>query len=267
MTRRCFASLAAAPFLHADSSQERGRKLVEDTVAALGGGAFRSMNNRLATGRAYSFYREQLSGLSIARIYTQYLPHPDGPPPGFFGIREKQVFGKKQDTSVLFREDQGFDVTFRGARPLPDTMVARFKDSTLHDFFYLLRQRLGEPGLSFESQGEEVRENQQVQILDVFDADQRNITVYISRSTHLPVSQKFYRQEPVTKDRLEEVTRWSKYRDIGGGVMWPLDIQRERDTEKVFELYAESVTLNNKFSESLFTLPSGIKILKKEDGR
>ena len=264
MTRRSFVCLASAPFLHAESSQDRGRKLIDDTVEALGGGAFRAMNNRFATGRAYSFYREQMSGLSIARIYTQYRSRPQPAPVAFFGIREKQIFGKKQESSVLFREDQGFDVTFRGARPMADALVARFKDSTLHDFFYLLRQRLGEPGLGFESRGLEVLENQQVEAVDVFDTDQRNVTVYLSRSTHLPVSQKFYRREPITRDRLEEVTRWSKYRDIGGGVMWPLDVQRERDTEKVFELYAETVTINNNFSESLFALPSGIKILKKE---
>ena len=42
-------------------------------IYALGGDAFRNMRTRTETGRAYSFYREQLSGLSVARIYTKYL--------------------------------------------------------------------------------------------------------------------------------------------------------------------------------------------------
>ena len=30
------------------------------------------MRDRIESGRAYSFYREQVSGLSIAKVYTRY---------------------------------------------------------------------------------------------------------------------------------------------------------------------------------------------------
>ena len=45
---------------------------------------------RTEIGRAYSFYREQLTGLSLARIYTQYGGSGEGR-----GLREmqRQVFG------------------------------------------------------------------------------------------------------------------------------------------------------------------------------
>ena len=64
-------------------------------------------------------------------------------------------------------------------------------------------------------------------------------------------------------DRREELTRYAKYRDVGSRVMWPYDVQRERDGEKVYEMYAEKVTVGDPLDDSLFELPTGAKILKK----
>ena len=60
-----------------------------------------------------------------------------------------------------------------------------------------------------------------------------------------------------------EISEFSKFRDIGGGVKWPFAIRRERDKEKLFELYSEHVVANQSLADSLFILPPGIKILKQ----
>jgi hypothetical protein len=255
----CCAALVGA---QAETNLERGKRVVDQVVAALGGDNFLHMQDRVESGRAYSFYREQLNGLSIAKIYTRYLIRPEPPDPGFLGVRERQAFGKKQDSAVLFVEGQGYDVTFRGARPLSEEVLRRFKESTLRNVFYILRQRLGEPGLILESRGRDVVENQPVDIVDITDGDNRTITVYCNQITHLPAKQVTYRQDPKTKDRIEEVTRFSKYREVGG-VQWPYDIQRERDGEKIYQMYSDKVEINQDLTDNLFTLPSNMKILAK----
>ena len=73
MTRRLFAATLPAAFaLRGETMEERGRKLKDKLVAALGGNQFLNMRDRTEEGRAYSFYREELSGLSVVHIYTQY---------------------------------------------------------------------------------------------------------------------------------------------------------------------------------------------------
>jgi|SRR5579872_1146431 len=247
----------------AENNQERGKQIIDQVVAALGGDQFLQMRDRIESGRAYSFYREALNGLSLARIYTRYLIRPEPPVPGFLGVRERQAFGKNQESAVLLSDGKGYDISFRGARPLPDATLDRFKESTLRNIFYILRQRLGEPGLIIEYTGSDVVENQSVDIVDITDADNRAVTVYFSHVTHLPVKQLTYRRDPLTKDRIEEVTRFSKYRAVNG-VTWPFDIQRERDGEKIYQMYADSVVINKDLPDNLFTLPSNMKILKKE---
>jgi hypothetical protein len=115
----------------------------------------------------------------------------------------------------------------------------------------------------FESRGADVLSNRAVEIVDVADAQNRVTTVYFDKITKLPVRQTFYRRNPETKDKDEEVTEFSKYRDIGGGVQWPFSTHRERNREKIYEMFSESGEVNKKTSDDLFVLPSTIKLLKK----
>lgn len=243
----------------ADPAVEKGKQIVAEAVAALGGDAFLKMRNRLEEGRVYSFYNDKLSGLSRAKIYTQYL---DKPSAKGLSVREKQLFGKDEDTSIVFDENgEGWDVTFRGARPLPAATMQRYLDSTPRNILYLLRTRLQEPGMTIEAVGSDVLVNEPVNLVDFTDKDNRTVTVYFHYSTKLPIRQKFFRRDPQTKERFEEVSLFSKYRDVGGGVKWPWAIRRERDGEKIYEIFSEKVSINQNFNESMFLLPSDIKKL------
>jgi hypothetical protein len=245
----------------AETNAERGKRVVMEALAALGGDKFLAMQDRVETGRAYSFYREELAGLAFARIYTRYLQQPAA---NQLAVRERQSFGKKEELyAVLFMPDgAGWEVSFRGARPIAADRTARYRDSTIHNVFYILHSRLKEPGLTFDSQGADVIDNMPVEIVEIADSENRAVTVYFHRSTKLPVRQIFYRRDPKTRDRNEELTLFGKYRDVGGGVQWPFAIQRFRDREKVYEIFAESVTINQGLEDKLFELPIGIKKLK-----
>ncbi len=256
--------LTIAALAPAETSEERGKRVVNEALAALGGPRYLAMRDRVETGRAYSFYREELSGLSRAKIYTRYLTRPEPVQKDFFGVRERQAFGKEEESAVLFSEGKGWQITFRGARPLPDETIDRFQDSTRCNFFYILRQRLGEPGLTFESRGADVYQNQPVEIVDIIDADNRTVTVYFHRSTKLPIRQIYYRRDPKTKARIEEVSEFSKYRDVGDGVQWPFTILRLRDGEKIYEIFSDTVAINQGLTDDLFTLPANMKLLKPQ---
>lgn len=242
---------------HAQSDAARGKKVVDEALAALGGDKFLAMAGRVESGRAYSFYRERLSGLSVAKIYTRYVT------PGKLAVEERDNFGKDEDYGVLFQRDgSAWELTFRGARPLASDRVERYYDTTMHNVFYIFRTRLKEPGMIFESRGSDVIDNMPVEIVDITDSENRTTTVYFHRSTKLPIRQLFYRRDPKTRQRDEELTLFSKYRDIGGGVQWPFAIERSRNGEKIFEMYSDTVTLSPDLPDSLFTIPSGTKKLK-----
>jgi len=259
-----FANPGAALLLRAETPLERGKRVVDECVQALGGDRFLNMQTRVETGRAYSFYRDKLTGLSIAKIYTRY---DSGVTDTAHNLaqHERDNYGKKEDYGALFTDKEAWDITYRGARPLPDDRFARYKDTTLRDVFYIMRVRLHEPGWIIESKGSDVIENRPVEIVDLTDADNITTTAYFDQITKLPVRQVFFRRDPVTKDRNEEVTHFTKYRDTGDGVQWPFAIERDRNGEKIYEIFSNSVEVNDKkASDNLFMLPSTIKLLKPE---
>jgi len=241
----------------AENAHERGKRVVNEALQAVGGKAFLAMEDRIETGRAYSFFRQELQGLDLAKIYTRYLT----PVPGKPSVRERQNFGKDESTGVLFNDDGGWEITYRGARLLEPKRQENWKDGTLRNIFYILRQRMHEPGMDFYSRGSDRYENLPAEIVDITDANGLTVTVYFSSSSKLPVRQVLKRRNPEYKDFDTEETLFAKYRDVGGGVMWPFSIRRSRNGEKLYEIYSESVQINKNLADDLFTLPAKLKIL------
>ena len=267
LTRRAFggATLAAAVAPAQESKQARGRRVLDEALAALGGPKFAAMRDRVETGRAYSFYRDRMTGLARAAISTRYVMRPEPPTaePNVYQ-RERQSFRDKKDKeefAYLFDETKGWEITFRGVRPFPAERIERYRDSTRRNIFYILRQRLGEPGLIVESAGSQVFENQPVELVDIVDGDNNTVTVYFHRTTKLPTRQVYFRRDPIARERHEEVTIFGKFRDSGGGVMWPWAITRTRDGDKVFEIFSDSVKINTALDDSRFTMPVNLPLL------
>jgi hypothetical protein len=256
----------------AETSEQKGKRIVDEALAAVGGQAYLNMRNRVETGRVYPSYNDKVSGMATDALYTDYLPLPDPPVPGFLGVRVRDAHGrkpedvlpKKQYDIILYTDGTGYEVTFRGARPLSDIVIQQFKTATLHNIFYILRQRLGEPGMAFDSHGSDFFDNRPVEIVDITDANNDTVTVYFDQMNKLPLRQLYRRKDPIDNSKLEEVSIYSKYRDVGAGVMWPFAIRRERNGEKIFEMYSESVEINQDLKDSMFALPRGLKILPKD---
>lgn len=254
-------ALATAAFV-AGQSDFKGKQVIDKAVAALGGERFLHMQNRVARGRVYSFFHDQLSGLDVAAIYTEYIT--PAPAKGI-ALREREVLGKKHDYSFLFLPDQGWDVTYRGARPIPDETWERYVRATENDALYILKVRHDEPGLIFDYVGSDVYLSTHVEIVDITDAQSRSVRVYFDHNTMLPAHVSFSWMDPATKERNDEAIEYDKYRDIGESIMWPLSIERERNGYKSYQMFATNIQANQPIPPKTFDLPPGAKVLKKVD--
>jgi hypothetical protein len=255
------AALLVATFAQAETQQERGKRVINEALQALGGENFRAVKDRVETGRAYSFYREQLRGLAVAKISTKYTTASEHPPRHPAQL-ERQAFGKDEDQVVVFPgAGKGYILTYRGAKPLPEDRLLRYDISTLRSVLHILRMRLEEPDISFISRGTDVIDNNPVELVEIADSENRSTTVAFHRSTKLPFRQVFEHRDPKTKERIEEVMYFSKWRDVGGGVMWPYHMERIRNGEKVFEIFSDHVAVNQNVPDTAFQLPSNLKVL------
>ena len=254
------AALAALCLAAQAPSDNRARDIVSQDTKALGGDNFLHLENRVVKGRIYSFFHEQLSGLDVATIYTQYLAQA---PAKGVAIRERELLGKKQDYSYLFLPDQGWDVTFRGARPVDDENWERYLRSTRNDIFYILRERQNEPGITYDYGGTETYLSSQVDVVDITDAQDQTVRVYFDHNTLLPIHQQFSWLDPETRQHNDETADFDKYRDCGGGVTLPYSIQRDRNGYKAYQMFASKIDVNQPLPPNIFDLPSGARVLKK----
>jgi hypothetical protein len=242
------------------AAQDKGKQVIDQAITALGGDRFLNMQSRVASGRVYSFFHDQVSGFDLATIYTGYAKQL---PAKGLAIRERELLGKKQDYSYLFLEDEGWDLSFRGARPIPDENWERYQRTTENDILYLLRYRHDEPGMQYDYVGSEVNLTRHVEVVDITDATGRSIRVSFDHNTHLPVHQSFSWLDPDTKQHDDEVTEFDKWRDAGSGVMWPFTIERERNGYKVYQMFANKVEVGQPLPPNIFELPAGAKRLRK----
>lgn len=255
--------LAAVAPAQEQRTAKAAAQVIQDAVQALGGDRFLEMRDRIEEGRFYAFYREDLSGMSRAKIYTRYLVPPVPMKPDFFGLRERRAFGKKgEDFFVVYNELGGYEITYKGAKPLDKDVFETYQETLFHNVLYTLRMRLKEPGLIFDPAGVDIVENQPCNVVDIVDSENRITKVWFHQSTKLPVKQRWERRDEKTRDRIEEVTIFDKYRDIGGGVMWPYVLRRERNGARNFEMYADSIIINQDLTDDLFTLSSDVKMIE-----
>lgn len=265
MTRREFLRRAAAAGvlagpLSAETRQEKGERLVRGALQALGGDAFLGVATEVRTGRAYSFYHARLRGLAVMTLSERYEKMRENADRDWLPVSRREVYTKKGDYYSLFRNGKGWEVTFRGARPQPKDLMRRYRIATRRDFFYFLRYRLDEPGLYFYNPGSEIIDNTPTDVVEITDAEGETISVYIRRSDGLPIAQLYLRRDPKTRIPYEERTVWSKYRKVGPLTL-PWNIRRERDGEKIFELFGRTLKVNVPLKDSIFSLPGGITML------
>lgn len=246
--------LMAAALAFGEDAQVRGRQIIDDAIAVLGGQKFLDVENLVESGRAYSFYQSQLSGLSVAKFMTRYVPVEAGKTDSFVGQQEYQGLGKEESFYVLFRDEGAWEVTYRGPTKLDKDQVERHKDTVLHNLFYILRKRLNEPGMVFEYKGSDVIDNTPVNIVEIIDAKNKVVTAYFHPTTKLPVRQ-LYVWRNAARERFDEVTRFSRYREVDG-TQWPFQIHRERNGQKIYEMFADSVQINQNLPEDHFAIPT-----------
>ncbi len=267
-TRRGFsgalaAFAAAAPSLLAETRQEKGKRLIEQARESIGGDAFLDIRTSVRAGRAYSFYNRQVRGLARITIYDRFEePKPEADA-DWLPISRREVYTEKGDYYALFLNGKGYEVTYRGAAPQPEDYMQRYRLASRRDIFYFMRYRMNEPGLYYYYTGTEIIDNTPCDAVDITDAEGEAITVYLRQSDGLPLSQVYLRRDPKTRIPYEERSVFGRYREVGPTLL-PWIIRRERDGDKVFELFANSYRTNAALDPKIFSLEKGVKMLSPD---
>ena len=243
--------------------QEKAKDLIFKTLAALGGQSFLGIRTLKKTGRAYSFYRQNLRGRAVMTVFEEFKDLRKEKDPDWLPISRREVYTKKGNYFTLFRNGEGWEVTYLGARPLPSETIHRYRVASRRDIFYILRYRLEESGMYYYYLGTDIVDNTPAHAIDISDQNNETITVYIRVSDNLPVKQIHTRRDPKTRIPYEEKSIYSKYRKVGS-VTLPWNIQKQRDGNKIFEFFGRTLDVNSQIKPGMFDIDRKTKLLPQK---
>ncbi len=226
-------------------AERKGREILQAAIQALGGQAFLNARTVRAEGRAFQFGREEeLAGMAR---FVEYEKFPD---------KVRQELGKDKEVIVVISGDKGWDKDIHGVREYPEEEMKRIGENRLLGIEHILRYRLNEPGLTVRYVGDDIMDGRPVNLVEVADADNRVVTIAVEKSTRLPVRRRWSRRNPKTNVREEELEVLGNYRKVGY-VQTPYYTLRERDGQKLFEVFLTSAAYDIALPDFLFERPPG----------
>lgn len=227
-----------------EASATKAKQLLQQLLDALGGPAYLRAREVLCTGRLAQFgHNGDLIGYQHFKDFWRY---PD---------KNRTEYGKKGEIVDLFAGDQGWTLDKGGVSEVPAGRVSDFQEQVKKDIDNLLRGRLKEDGMIFRYGGPGIEDLKPVDWVELVDSGRRTFRIAIERSSHLMVRGLVIIRDTTTRERTEELTVYSNYHLLDG-VMTPLQVEREHDGRRVYQVFYESCQVNPNFPDELFTKAS-----------
>jgi len=237
------AAQTSAPSNPATENAQKAKEIIQKTIAAMGGQAYLSFTGYKQLGRGYGFYRGSSTGVGVP--YTRYYGYPD---------KERLEFFKDGEWVIIHNGEKGYDTTFRGTRLEDPKDNAEYNRRRLYSLDYVLRGWAQDPKTAFFYDGSTIAETRPVHQITLMNAQNQNVTLYISTSTYLPVKKSYTWRDPEYRELSEESELFDNWRTVQG-IATPHLYTRTLNGEMNSQRFIKSVTYNTEITEALFTPP------------
>jgi hypothetical protein len=228
----------------------KGRALLDEMVAALGGRAWLDRKTWVFSGRTAKFYKGQ----------------PDAGAPQFEEYCRAKPFGERvvmishygavvakdhRDVAEVWTGESGYEVTYKGVTPLPVKDVAEFARWRGHSVDVVVAEWVKQPGVLVTYAGSKMVGRSLVDEVSVLSAGGDAVTLELDQSTHLPVSVSFQWRDPVFKDWNTEAQEFADYHAVQG-IMTPYSVTTMHNGDITAEKFLTKVVYNVPLSAELF---------------
>ncbi|HEX3436658.1 MAG TPA: hypothetical protein VHT24_07805 [Pseudacidobacterium sp.] len=205
-----FAQSSAAQ----DASAKKAHELLDAMVQALGGDRWLNLQNSYIEGRTSGFYQGKPTG--AIGDFSMWHIFPD---------QDRIDATKKHDVVEIFTGRQGWEVTYRGKRPLPQDQVDDFLRRRDHSIETAVKVWMKDPSTIYLYEGQTLAERHLTEQVTLISSSNDSITIQIAADTHLPMRRTFQWRDPLYKDKNEEVDEYDDYHTIDG-IPTPFTIAR-----------------------------------------
>ena len=265
------AQAAAIPSAEtgADQSGQRGRKLLDEMIAAMGGDTWLHRTTWVEYGKSSAFYKgtpnPDVSGFeeyNRARPFGRRVviitesPHILAQ---MFGIPS---VGNARDVAVVYTPKDAFLVDYKGKTELPKDELEDYLRRQKYTLDVLVQQWARQPGVLIMDEGTDLVGRRLADKISILTAENQTAVLDLDESTHLPLSTTVQYRDPLYKDMDTDVEQFDNYQTIQG-IATPLTITRLHNGDIVSQRFLTRVEYNRPLPDALFDPDLPLQKVKK----
>ncbi len=230
--------------------ENRGLKLLNQMIVALGGDAWLNRNDWVEVGKGATFYKGSANPY-VAEFERYYRAQPYGE--RIILVSKMGIFipTTKRDVAEVWTADNGYEVTFRGKKELPKIDVEDYKLRRQHTLDVVVKDWIKQPGVLITFDGTDMVGRRLADKITVLTATNDSVDLELDESTHLPLSRTFQSRNATYHDFDEYVEQYDDYHPLQG-IMTPLTITRLKNGDMVSQRFLTKVTYNTNLPADLF---------------
>jgi hypothetical protein len=247
---------AAPPPVSSAEQDKRGRELLKQMVEALGGDAWRNRTSMLREGHTASFFRGAPT-MNVVDFwdYTRFArtTEPEA---------ERIEFSKKHDIVQIWTPTNGFEITYKGNKPLPEEQVQDYLRRRSHSLESIIETWLKEPDVVVLYEGTTMVERRMAEKVTLLGTDNDAVTLELDATTHLPLRRSFQTRNTTFKDFDEDEEQYEDYHLIQG-IQTPLSISRYHNGDLSNQRFFTKVEYDVPVTPEMFDTERPLKGKKK----
>ena len=251
-------SIPSAQTATDDGTGNRGRKLLDQMVTALGGEAWLQHNTWTEYGEGSTFYKgsanpfvfefEEYHRAEPFGVRTVIVSHNANGITELIGV---PISKAKRDVQTVWTPENGYEVTFKGRKELPKDDEVDYERRRRHTLAVLVNDWLKRPGTLVTFEGENMYNRRIADTVTVLTEDNDAITVRLDATTHLPISRSFQWRDATYKDFDTDEEQYNNWQPEDG-ILTPLTITRMRNGDIVSQRYLTKVVYNAQLAPDVF---------------
>jgi len=210
----------------------QARQALDAMVKALGGQAWLDMKNQMQQGHIAAFFHGNPDpGTTETFEFHQWPDH------------DRIEVTKHRDVVEFFVGQQGWEVTYRGKKPLDKDIVDDYLRRRDHSIETAVKVWMKDPNTIFLYEGQHMSERHLAEQVTLISPNNEAITILMDLQTHLPLARSFEWRDPEYHDKNIDTEEYDDYHTIDGFPV-PFTITRLKNGEDVRQYFVTHWSFN-----------------------
>ncbi len=235
----------------AAKNAKQARAALDAMVQAMGGQAWLNIKNRMQQGHVAGFdHGEPGEGTTD---YWEYHSWPDS---------DRIDFTKHRDVVQFYLGREGWEVTYRGKKALPQEQVDDYMRRRDHSIETVVKKWMNDPQTILVYEGQRLAERHLADQVTLISAQNESVTIQMDTQTHLPLRRTFQWRDPVFKDKNLDAEEYDDYHTFDG-IPTAFTITRFKNNEIIRQYFLVHVAYNQDLPADFWSVDASDRRIKK----